>query len=254
MSVSIEPDLGGGVEVAISLDRGTQLRDGDILLWDEARGTAIVARVDLKEVLIIDLSALLDGPREASMARCVELGHALGNQHWPAVVKGLRYTFFAAGVALAVGYFTWFGQHPELEAQMSWLEEQLASKRAPFTIVAGHHPVYSDAAHGDTAELVKDLGPLLEKHGAHVYLCGHDHDLQHLEIEKLRTSFVLSGGGGARLYKTGEIRKGATVLDVHGFTHLSIAGERMTVRHVDPNGKIVHAFTKGVRHDWKVLA
>lgn len=80
----------GGVEVAISLDRGEQLRDGDVLLWDEARRTALVARVDLDDVLIIDLSVLLDGPREASMATCVELGHALGNQHWPAVVKGSR--------------------------------------------------------------------------------------------------------------------------------------------------------------------
>ena len=79
-----------GIEVAISLDRGTQLRDGDILHWDAARRTAIVAHVDLKDVLIIDLSALLDRPREVSMARCVELGHALGNQHWPAVVKDTR--------------------------------------------------------------------------------------------------------------------------------------------------------------------
>lgn len=80
----------GGAEVAISLDRGTQLRDGDILFWDQARRTAIVARVDLKDVLVIDLSPLLDGPREVAMARCVELGHALGNQHWPAVVRGTR--------------------------------------------------------------------------------------------------------------------------------------------------------------------
>jgi urease accessory protein len=88
----------GGVEVAISLDRGTQLRDGDILAWDEMRDAAIVARVDLKDVLVIDLSALLDGPREVSLARCVELGHALGNQHWAAVVKGTR-----VYVPLAVG-------------------------------------------------------------------------------------------------------------------------------------------------------
>jgi urease accessory protein len=80
----------GGVEVAISLDRGTQLRDGDILLWDQERRAAIVARVDLKEVLIIDLGALRDEPQEVAMARCVELGHALGNQHWAAVVKGQR--------------------------------------------------------------------------------------------------------------------------------------------------------------------
>jgi urease accessory protein len=79
-----------GVEVAISLDRGTQLRDGDILLWDEARRAAIVARVDLNDVLLIYLGALVDGPPEVSMARCVELGHALGNQHWAAVVKGDR--------------------------------------------------------------------------------------------------------------------------------------------------------------------
>jgi urease accessory protein len=80
----------GGAEVAISLDRGTQLRDGDILAWDEARHAAIVARVDLKDVLVIDVSPLLEGPPEVAMARCVELGHALGNQHWPAVVKGTR--------------------------------------------------------------------------------------------------------------------------------------------------------------------
>ena len=91
----------GGVEVAISLDRGTQLRDGDILAWDEARDAAIVARVDLKDVMVIDLSALLDGPREVSLARCVELGHALGNQHWAAVVKGTR-IYVPLAVARAV--------------------------------------------------------------------------------------------------------------------------------------------------------
>ena len=80
----------GGVEVAISLDRGTQLRDGDILAWDEARRAAIVARIDLADVLVIDLSALAGGPSQASIAGCVALGHALGNQHWAAVVKGTR--------------------------------------------------------------------------------------------------------------------------------------------------------------------
>ena len=80
----------GGVDVAISLDRGTQLRDGDILHWDQAGRTAIVARVELKKVLIIDLGGLLGEPREVAMARCVELGHALGNQHWAAVIKGQR--------------------------------------------------------------------------------------------------------------------------------------------------------------------
>jgi urease accessory protein len=80
----------GGTEVAVALDRGTQLCDGDVLYWDPGRRTAIVARIDLTDVMVIDLSALQRRPPEESMATCVELGHALGNQHWAAVVKGPR--------------------------------------------------------------------------------------------------------------------------------------------------------------------
>ncbi len=77
----------GGLDVAIALDRGVQLRDGDVLGWDEPRRTAVVARIDLRDVLVIDLSSLLGEPAETVASRCVEVGHALGNQHWPAVVK-----------------------------------------------------------------------------------------------------------------------------------------------------------------------
>ncbi len=79
-----------GVELAISLDRSVHLRDGDILEWDAASRTAIVARIDLKPVMVVHLDALL-GLEPGIIGRtCVELGHAIGNQHWPAVVKGSR--------------------------------------------------------------------------------------------------------------------------------------------------------------------
>jgi len=79
-----------GTEIAVSLDRGTQLRDGDVLYWDDERRAAIVAHVDLGDVLVIDLSAVVTRPVTEAMSACFELGHALGNQHWAAVVKGLR--------------------------------------------------------------------------------------------------------------------------------------------------------------------
>ena len=78
----------GGTDLAVSLDRGTQLRDGDVLWWDEESRTAIVARVALGDVLVIDLTALAARPVAEAMSASVELGHALGNQHWPAVIKG----------------------------------------------------------------------------------------------------------------------------------------------------------------------
>ena len=41
------------------------------------------------EVMVIDLDGRASASRpRPSSARCFELGHAIGNQHWPAVVKG----------------------------------------------------------------------------------------------------------------------------------------------------------------------
>lgn len=78
------------VELALSLDRNTHLHDGDILLWDENARQAVVARIHLKEVMVIDLAAVIGDDKDAIVRTVFELGHALGNQHWPAVVKGTR--------------------------------------------------------------------------------------------------------------------------------------------------------------------
>jgi len=80
----------GGVEIAVSLDRGTFMRDGDLLLWDAQVGRAVVARISLRDVMIIHLDGLGQVAPEIALRTCVELGHALGNQHWPALVKGSR--------------------------------------------------------------------------------------------------------------------------------------------------------------------
>jgi urease accessory protein len=77
-----------GIEVAISLDRGRYIRDGDVLLWDAQAATGVVARVDLRDVMIVHLDGLTRLTPEIAMRTCVELGHAMGNQHWPALVKG----------------------------------------------------------------------------------------------------------------------------------------------------------------------
>lgn len=80
----------GEMELALSLDRNTHLHDGDILLWDADQRRAVVARIHLKEVMVIDLAAVIGEDRDAIVRTVFELGHALGNQHWPAVVKETR--------------------------------------------------------------------------------------------------------------------------------------------------------------------
>ncbi|HEY7044109.1 MAG TPA: urease accessory UreF family protein [Nocardioidaceae bacterium] len=76
-----------GVEVGLALRRGTRLSDGDILAWDEESATAIVAHIQLGDVMVIALSGLAAQPTSVALRSAIELGHAIGNQHWPAVVK-----------------------------------------------------------------------------------------------------------------------------------------------------------------------
>jgi urease accessory protein len=80
----------GGLELAVSLDRGSFMHDGDVLVWEAASARAVVARISLRDVMIIDLDGMREAAPELAMRTCVELGHALGNQHWPALVKGSR--------------------------------------------------------------------------------------------------------------------------------------------------------------------
>jgi urease accessory protein len=80
----------GGTEVAVSLNRGTFIRDGDILVWNAEGAALILASIRMREVMVIHLDDLAQTDLSVAMRTCVELGHALGNQHWPALVKGTR--------------------------------------------------------------------------------------------------------------------------------------------------------------------
>lgn len=75
-------------ELAVSLPRNVSLHDGDVLFFDEDANTVVLASVAMKDVLVIELKDL-EGLSHTELLRvCFELGHGLGNQHWPAVIKG----------------------------------------------------------------------------------------------------------------------------------------------------------------------
>lgn len=134
----------------------------------------------------------------------------------------------------------------ERDAQAVWLKTELAKPRTTkFLVVCGHHPLYSNA--GDSAPLIAEWDALFREHAAHLYFCGHIHDLEHLEFEGHPTSFVVSGGGGTTLRQKPGFKSTATNrFDelVHGFTHLEMNDQRLVVRHIDAEGRQMHAFAK----------
>ncbi|HMF53586.1 MAG TPA: metallophosphoesterase [Edaphobacter sp.] len=147
---------------------------------------------------------------------------------------------------------------PEEQAeQLRWLKTELEKPRnTSYLIVMGHHPIYSNGPHGDHKTLIAEWEPLLREHKAHLYLAGHDHDMQHLEFEGHPTSFVMSGGGGADLYnlKIEEAQRGPYAAKVYGFSHLQVAPDKLTLLHMDQNGRTIHGFTKTPDGTVKILS
>lgn len=188
-----------------------------------------------------------DDPKRSLEA---QLGYAKENPGTRWTMPSKRYAFDYPTVnplmrVVAVDS-NWRDMKPEeIAEQNQWLEDELKRARStPWVVVMGHHPLYSNGQHGDSEALIDAWGPLFEEHRVDFYFCGHDHDLQHMEFEGLKTSFVLSGGGGARVRELRKVRSGHYAKSVYGFTHLHVTAESFSVQHVDANRNRLHAFSK----------
>ncbi|MGL5799000.1 MAG: urease accessory protein UreE, partial [Plesiomonas sp.] len=74
-----------GFEIAISLPRDQQLKNNDILYIDETNRVVVITEIRLKDVMVIRLDQLNN--KDDWQKLIFQLGHALGNQHWPAIFK-----------------------------------------------------------------------------------------------------------------------------------------------------------------------
>jgi hypothetical protein len=125
--------------------------------------------------------------------------------------------------------------------EMQWLREELAKpRRAKWLVCAAHHPLYSNGDHGDNGVLQREWGPLFDEYGVDFYVCGHDHDLQHLQFKEHWPSFVLVGGGGASVRAMRIDRRGPFSQSINGFAHLRFTPDHAELRLISRDGKTLH--------------
>jgi len=132
----------------------------------------------------------------------------------------------------------------EWNQELQWMTEQLSGPRAEWTMCCAHHTIYSNGAHGDNGVLVESWGALFQKYKVDFYLCGHDHSLQHLEPGGLFTSFVVSGGGGAKRKQMLRDNRGPFSRAVTGFAVMSFDPKQTTVQLISAEGTLYHSFVR----------
>lgn len=143
----------------------------------------------------------------------------------------------------------------EWARQNEWIDRELRRPRiAHWTIAVAHHPLYSNGDHGDIGPLQVAWGDLFLRGNLDMYVAGHDHDIQHLEIDGFKsTSFVMVGGGGAKVRPMRNEKRGPFSRQSFGFGHVTITHDKMIVRLVDDSGKVVHAFERDHNGDMRIL-
>ncbi|MEO6434682.1 MAG: metallophosphoesterase [Tepidisphaeraceae bacterium] len=129
--------------------------------------------------------------------------------------------------------------------QLEWLKTELARPReGAWLIAVGHHPLFSNGDHGDNGVLQREWGPLFQQYALDLYVAGHDHDMQHLQIADYKPSFVLVGGGGATTRPMRIDRRGPFSRSVHGFGELNFTPDRMTVTLIGRDGLVLHELAR----------
>ena len=114
--------------------------------------------------------------------------------------------------------YAWYRLYRDLSGK----EEQKGNylrQQARWTVVFGHHPVYSNGVHGDSGLIQRLIWEILFGEHVDFYLSGHDHQLAHLSRERKRTQYLVSGAGGAH-YRDPEQKKNLKdSADRSHFTH-----------------------------------
>nr|AYM48545.1 urease accessory protein UreE [uncultured Bilophila sp.] len=89
----LRKDTRNGQAIAVSLDRNAFLHDGDVLLWDEKMKQAVICKIDLCDVLVIDLSGLQKLPPSSSSNAASSSGMPSATSTGPPSYRTASYTF-----------------------------------------------------------------------------------------------------------------------------------------------------------------
>lgn len=130
--------------------------------------------------------------------------------------------------------------------QRRFLKAELEKKsKAPWLWIVNHYPLFSETVdRGDNTTLIREWGQLIKDHPVSLCLAGHDHTLQHLQVEGYSANFIVSGAGGARLYDIHPSKRGFANNRELGFSHIHVTPERLELQFITAGGECVHAFRR----------
>jgi len=127
------------------------------------------------------------------------------------------------------------------EHQKVFLERDLAATGKRLKIAFLHRSPYGSSRHGGDETVRHDLAPLFAKHGVNLVFAGHDHVYERT-MPIRGVIYVVSGGGGRRLYPAGKSRLTARSRSAHHAVFVHVDGGRLSLKAIEPDGTVFDRF------------
>jgi 3',5'-cyclic AMP phosphodiesterase CpdA len=126
----------------------------------------------------------------------------------------------------------------EAEEQKAFLEQDLAATRKRWKVAFLHRSPYGSSRHGGDQEVREELEPLFVKHGVDLVFGGHDHVYERT-VPIGGVTYVVSGGGGRRLYRAGKSKWTAFSKSAHHAVLARVDGGHLSLEAVEADGTVV---------------
>ncbi len=139
--------------------------------------------------------------------------------------------------------------------QWRWLDSDLTRSRARWKIVYFHHPPYSSSRHGSSLGLRRSLTPIFDQHHVDLVFSGHDHNYERTfpmlgeqvvgageepnYSDPPGTIFVVTGGGGRSLYRSGRSDFTAFSASAYHIVQIDIEGSSLLLRAIHVDGTLL---------------
>ena len=129
----------------------------------------------------------------------------------------------------------------DADAQLAWLEAELAAATEDWVIVAGHHPVYADTPKDESerTDMQSRVGEILRRHRVDFYICGHIHNFQHIRKNGDTIDYVVNSAGS--LSRKVKPTDGTVFCSPStGFSVISATKESLSLYMIDNHGVAIH--------------
>ena len=130
--------------------------------------------------------------------------------------------------------------------QLAWVDSVLTLAKEDWVIVIGHHPIYAETPKdaSERIDMQQTLGKILHKHKkVAMYLCGHIHNFQHLQVKGSSIDYVVNSS--ASLSRKVKPTEGTVFCSPEpGFSVIAADKKELCLHMIDKHGNILHSVKK----------